>query len=721
MRRYSNKVHFNSEGIVVAEEAVSQDPFTQLKPGMSRTAGYVNVLSNGYCACEQCDAEICYEPTENCELCIHRKYCEGTGCLNVMPKAFWGAFDLVFDMLELPYVPEYGSSRKTVPTLSPCPADNLHERIVHELKFNMLAIEFEVPVEQIVDIASKILSVPYIGNFALYPAYDPDEAQKTWVLLVPLDHCISYAQWTSLTDWLCNELGVMNQASLHNRPPCPTLAPSFTKQFGSLSENTAYAFPAHATLEMLLEQQSMEGCANLDTVDPVTYFNQHYCWQKLLTELGFYAVNDLDWCLPNSVTKQPAVRLDGENMHFIDADSFDCPPEPMSKFEVAMKWNGTSSKKWLFDLANNLPYGKTGLSVRDYNLSLVPSLFPKHGHSEDSNLIIKTGSDGWDEDFQWTLENHIQSNSLSMIYGPSGSFKSFHAIDWAACISTGTPWGGCNVKEGAVLYVAAEGDHGISRRIKAWETVHGKSVDKLVRIGKPVALTQPDGIAQLENAVKSVVHKYGDISLIVIDTVARCFGGGDENNTKDMGMFIAACDNLRTATNASVLLVHHTGKTMAREARGNSSLKAALDTEYRVTRNGSTTSLEYLLECTKQKDSEPVAPLVVKLSRLDLQESISSLCRTDEPRQKSTCKQKKCKEENDSQTACDSKTILSIIKTYGGKASREFLREEFYAELPGPVSATNSRARFSRAINSLTKKGLVHLSRDKTTLILGTK
>ncbi len=47
------------------------------------------------------------------------------------------------------------------------------------------------------------------------------------------------------------------------------------------------------------------------------------------------------------------------------------------------------------------------------------------------------------------------------------------------------------------------------------------------------------------------------LRLIVIDTLARCFGGNDENDARGMGAFIEGCDVIRLKTAATVLVVHH--------------------------------------------------------------------------------------------------------------------------------------------------------------------
>jgi hypothetical protein len=99
--------------------------------------------------------------------------------------------------------------------------------------------------------------------------------------------------------------------------------------------------------------------------------------------------------------------------------------------------------------------------------------------------------------------------------------------------------------------------------------------------------------------------------LIIIDTLARNFGGGDENSAKDMNTFVAGLDKLKNEfPNASVLVVHHSGKDSGRGPRGNSALFAAADTVMRLNKSGGLLKLI----CEKQKDAEEFKsiPLILK-------------------------------------------------------------------------------------------------------------
>src|SRR5690606_38112370 len=83
------------------------------------------------------------------------------------------------------------------------------------------------------------------------------------------------------------------------------------------------------------------------------------------------------------------------------------------------------------------------------------------------------------------------------------------------------------------------------------------------------------------DAIGQLAERHGAPSLIVIDTLARNFGPGDENSNTEMGKFIAAIDNMRSRfSDCAVLIVHHSGHAAKHRARGAISLQCALDCEY---------------------------------------------------------------------------------------------------------------------------------------------
>ena len=93
--------------------------------------------------------------------------------------------------------------------------------------------------------------------------------------------------------------------------------------------------------------------------------------------------------------------------------------------------------------------------------------------------------------------------------------------------------------------------------------------------------------------------------------MARSMIGGDENAARDVGMFIAAADELCKASGAARLIVHHTGKN-GEDERGSSALRGAADLMAALKPDGA----GLRLECVKAKDSEPFEPWNLHLEPL---------------------------------------------------------------------------------------------------------
>ncbi|EAA8640591.1 hypothetical protein DZ685_13970 [Salmonella enterica] len=264
-------------------------------------------------------------------------------------------------------------------------------------------------------------------------------------------------------------------------------------------------------------------------------------------------------------------------------------------------------------------------------------VFPDAVAKFRTKLPLSRGSEGFDVRQDYILKHFLPAQSLCSIYGPSGSYKSFLAVSWACHIAAGKSWAGKKVTPGAVLYVVGEGGVGVPRRIRAWEQVHGKQAENLWLVNRPVFPVRESEVTEVLLAARQIEAECGvSVRMVVIDTLARCFGGNDENDARDMGAFIEGCDVIKQKTGATVLVVHHSGKDEAKGARGSSSFRAALDTEFNVKREGDGKAL--ILTCTKMKDAEEPERKAYDLRTAELYtdedgELVCSLVVHDEPRE----------------------------------------------------------------------------------------
>ena len=177
------------------------------------------------------------------------------------------------------------------------------------------------------------------------------------------------------------------------------------------------------------------------------------------------------------------------------------------------------------------------------------------------------------------IRGTLETRKTAMLAGYWASAKSFVALSWAACIATGQPWFGRPVEQGRVVYIAAEGAYGLDDRLTAWECAWQIDIpdDAFYVIDKPIQVANPAERRELEAVIADI-----GASLTVVDTVARCALGLDENSARDMGTFVHALDQLRDAADDhTVLAVHHTGKDKS-TVRGSSVLESSIDTLYKV-------------------------------------------------------------------------------------------------------------------------------------------
>jgi hypothetical protein len=204
----------------------------------------------------------------------------------------------------------------------------------------------------------------------------------------------------------------------------------------------------------------------------------------------------------------------------------------------------------------------------------------------------------------WLIDPYFEDNAFISLFGPSGSYKSFLAIEIGICVASGLDFHGYKVKKtGPVIYIAGEGQAGITKRVKAWETANHKDIKDCPFFisSKPANLGNDDLMQHVENAVKAVAEQYGNIALIIVDTWARSLTG-NENSQEDTQAAIRSLDDLRNKYQCSAVIVHHTGHENSDRGRGSSNLPAALDQEYKISLNKQSGVISF--ECKKMKDAE---------------------------------------------------------------------------------------------------------------------
>lgn len=199
----------------------------------------------------------------------------------------------------------------------------------------------------------------------------------------------------------------------------------------------------------------------------------------------------------------------------------------------------------------------------------------------------------------WLIKGVLPQAEIAVLFGASGSGKSFVGIDLLAAIARGQEWRGRKAKKGRALIIAAEGGGAFGKRIEAYARHHEMNADDLemgIIVAPPNFMLKED-ITELVKAVTAA----GGASVIMVDTYAQVTPGANENAGEDMGLALANARALAEATGALVILVHHSGKDAHRGSRGWSGIKAAADVEIEVLRheNG-----QREIRITKMKDGD---------------------------------------------------------------------------------------------------------------------
>lgn len=222
--------------------------------------------------------------------------------------------------------------------------------------------------------------------------------------------------------------------------------------------------------------------------------------------------------------------------------------------------------------------------------------------SKENNRFINLGNPAREVNLNinWLIKGFLPRTGICGVYGDSFTGKSFVALDIAFAVATGTDYCGHLVKApGDVLYVAGEDDGGISMRSHAYRQHHDiNDSAPLYMLPSPEDMSNPKNV---EAFVDEIVDCGLSPRLIILDTLATCFGGGDENSTGDMNKFFDGLRMLRDRLDCCVMFVHHTGHKDKDRARGSSVLYAALDAEYIIKKQPKTEFIS--VKCTKLKNN----------------------------------------------------------------------------------------------------------------------
>ncbi|MBQ1539161.1 MAG: AAA family ATPase [Desulfovibrio sp.] len=186
----------------------------------------------------------------------------------------------------------------------------------------------------------------------------------------------------------------------------------------------------------------------------------------------------------------------------------------------------------------------------------------------------------------YTVKWLLPAQGVVLLYGESGSLKSFSMFSCGVHISEGWSFDGRRVKRRPVYYLSLEGAGGQGKRIRGFNVwaqnagkpelkgdfrfwLHGFALDKL---------------DQCNALIKAILDAGHQGAVVIVDTLSQSTVGLDENSSQ-MAEAIGNATMIANAIGGLVILIHHLGKDTSKGPRGHSSLVGNVDCAISVTKD----------------------------------------------------------------------------------------------------------------------------------------
>lgn len=257
----------------------------------------------------------------------------------------------------------------------------------------------------------------------------------------------------------------------------------------------------------------------------------------------------------------------------------------------------------------------------------------------------------WTSSGEWLIQGLFPVQGLAVLYGASGSRKSFIAADLGKRIARGGDWAGRRVKQGATVYIAAEGAAGFRKRVEAYRQrfdVRDELPFFLIADAPDLGNDAGDRDALIASIEAQGIQE--PLRLIIVDTLSQALRGAEENG-RGMMALISNANALAAHFKCLVMVIHHSGKDDERGARGHSSLTGAADAVWHV-RKGDVDLLS-TIAVEKCKDDAGGLTFSAQLSRFVIErdevsgDEVSSLVvedvqQIDAPTKNASARQQTC-------------------------------------------------------------------------------
>lgn len=263
------------------------------------------------------------------------------------------------------------------------------------------------------------------------------------------------------------------------------------------------------------------------------------------------------------------------------------------------------------------PQGRSAAQLMDEARTRVGQIQEASRIGGARRLPVLTGPQLIEEaaSMSWLCDGILPEQSLGMLYGASGTFKSFLALDAVLHIVHGLPWLGRHTQQGPALWIAAEGGKSFGHRVAAWHRSR-RLKPSADLVGIPASIDLGTDAWRVVEAVQSTVAITPRI--VVVDTLSQTYtGGAEENSATDMAAYLRELGaRFRDLWKCTVIVVHHSGHTATERPRGSSAIQANTDFLFGCWRDEK--EMLATLSCQHMKDGERFDDATFALSKVDL-------------------------------------------------------------------------------------------------------
>lgn len=226
-------------------------------------------------------------------------------------------------------------------------------------------------------------------------------------------------------------------------------------------------------------------------------------------------------------------------------------------------------------------------------------------------------------DTTYLITKVLKEVGVSMLYGMSGTGKTFTALNLALSVAHGLNWMSRKVKQGPVWYVNTEGGRELKNRLKAWYEEHDELLPSPHFQVIPWSLSFRENMEDLVNTIDEMSEE-DKPALIVFDNFSMCAPGINQNNQEEVAPVLRDLNTLAQMKSTHVMVIHHSNKLD--DINGTMAFRNHVDTMIELKKEDKSDKQSPILFCCqKARDDEPFSDIRTELKQIILYTDPQSL------------------------------------------------------------------------------------------------